>query len=493
MSPWKVVFWKEVRENLRDRRTMFSTFVLGTLMGPVLFAGLIGLMISVTLERAEKPLKLPVAGGEHAPNLIAWLKTRGVEIEPAPADAEAAIRKRDVDVVLRIPAEYAEQWREGRAATLELIVDRSQQKAEQTVSRAERLIAEYASMTVSQRLLVRGISPEVVQPVLFAVEVGLAALWRSWGIEPDAVVGHSMGEVAAAHVAGALTLDDAVRVICRRSRVLRAIAGAGAMAVVVLDAAGAEAAPEGFADRLGVAACNGPRSTVIAGEPTALAEVLARLTAQQVFCRQVKVDVASHSPQVEPLGPALLAALGELRPRATQVAMRSTVTEAEVAGTELTADYWLANVRRPVRFAGTVAGLVAEGFAVFIEMSPHPVLTPAVAELLRAAGGAGLAVGSQRREQDEKVSRFTVASTTRTSSMLLVGGNCRQSDSTTIPSTPERCTSHSAPRRGAPSMTRSRLCIRRRTLSSICFAAMRDALRWCWGPLAQERLSCCAR
>lgn len=168
MSPWKVVFWKEVRENMRDRRTMFSTFVLGTLMGPVLFAGLIGLMISVTLERAEKPLKLPVAGGEHAPNLIAWLKTRGVEIEPAPADAEAAIRKRDVDVVLRIPGEYAEQWREGRAATLELIVDRSQQKAEQTVSRAERLIAEYASVTVSQRLLVRGISPEVVQPVLIA-------------------------------------------------------------------------------------------------------------------------------------------------------------------------------------------------------------------------------------------------------------------------------------------------------------------------------------
>ncbi len=168
MSPWKVVFWKEVRENMRDRRTMFSTFVLGTLMGPVLFAGLIGLMISVTLERAEKPLKLPVAGGEHAPNLIAWLKTRGVEIEPAPADPEAAIRKRDHDVVLRIPAEYAGQWREGRAATLELIVDRSQQKAEQTVSRAERLIAEYASMTVSQRLLVRGISPEVVQPVLIA-------------------------------------------------------------------------------------------------------------------------------------------------------------------------------------------------------------------------------------------------------------------------------------------------------------------------------------
>lgn len=168
MSPWKTVFWKEVRENFRDRRTMFSTFVLGTLMGPVLFAGLIGLMISVTLERAEKPLKLPVVGAENAPRLVGWLKSRGVEIEEAPTDPEAAIRSRDHDVVLRIPAEYAQQWREGRPATLELIVDRSQQKAEQAVSRAERLVAEYVGMTASQRLLVRGISPEVVQPVLIA-------------------------------------------------------------------------------------------------------------------------------------------------------------------------------------------------------------------------------------------------------------------------------------------------------------------------------------
>lgn len=168
MSPWQIVFLKEVRENLRDRRTMISTFVYGTLMGPVLFAGLISLVISVQLERAEKPLELPVAGAEHAPNLITWLKGRGVQIEDAPADAEKAIRTRDEDVILRIPAEYAKQWREGRAATLELIVDRSQQKAEQAVGRAERLIAEYGGMTATQRLVVRGISPEVVQPVLIA-------------------------------------------------------------------------------------------------------------------------------------------------------------------------------------------------------------------------------------------------------------------------------------------------------------------------------------
>ncbi len=168
MSPWKVVFLKEVRENMRDKRTMFSTFVLGTLMGPVLFAGLIALMISIMLERGEKPLELPVVGAEHAPNLVAWLKNHGVEIEDAPADPEAVIRKRDKDVILRIPAEFAQQWREGRAATVELIVDRSQQKAEQTVGRAERLLAEYSGQTASLRLVMRGISPEVVQPLLIA-------------------------------------------------------------------------------------------------------------------------------------------------------------------------------------------------------------------------------------------------------------------------------------------------------------------------------------
>jgi sodium transport system permease protein len=168
VSPWKIVFLKEVRENLRDRRTMISTFVYGTLMGPVLFAGLISLVISVQLERAEKPLELPVAGAENAPNLVAWLKGRGVKVEDAPADAEKAIRTRDEDVILRIPADYATEWRAGRAATLELIVDRSQQKAEQAVGRAERLLAEYGSTTATQRLIVRGISPEVVQPILIA-------------------------------------------------------------------------------------------------------------------------------------------------------------------------------------------------------------------------------------------------------------------------------------------------------------------------------------
>jgi acyl transferase domain-containing protein/acyl carrier protein len=242
----------------------------------------------------------------------------------------------------------------------------------------------------------------VVQPLLFAVSVALAALWRSWGVLPDAVVGHSMGEVAAAHVAGALSLEDAVAIICRRSRLLQQIGGQGEMAVVELSHAEAEAALERYEERLGVAASNSPRSTVLSGEPVALAEVLARLEATGVFCRRVKVDVASHSPQVDPLRDQLVAALASLEPQAVKVPMRSTVIGAPIEGPELGAGYWADNLRQPVRFAEAVQALAESGHGLFVEMSPHPILVPAVEETLRAARRAGAAVGSMRRGQDER-------------------------------------------------------------------------------------------
>jgi acyl transferase domain-containing protein/aryl carrier-like protein len=242
----------------------------------------------------------------------------------------------------------------------------------------------------------------VVQPVLFAVEIALAALWRSWGVTPDAVVGHSMGEVAAAHVAGALSLEDAVAVICRRSGLLRRISGQGEMAMVELSVAEAEAAIAGREDRLSVAVSNSPRSTVLAGDPAALAEVMAALEERGVFCRRVKVDVASHSPQVDPLRAELSTALRGLAPQRATVPMRSTVTLATIEGQELGAAYWADNLRQPVRFAQAVQALLAEGHGLFVEMSPHPVLTPAVEEMRRASGQKGAAVGSQRREQPER-------------------------------------------------------------------------------------------
>ena len=245
---------------------------------------------------------------------------------------------------------------------------------------------------------------DVVQPVLFAIEVALSALWRSWGVEPSAVVGHSMGEVAAAHVAGALSLADAAAVICRRSRLLRRVRGQGAMALVELSMPAAESALAGYEDRLSVAVSNGPRTTVIAGDPAALAEVMDQLAAKGVFCRRVKVDVASHSPQVDPLRRDLTSALAGLSPRRASVAMCSTVTGERLVGDELSADYWADNLRKPVLFSRAVAAWIREGHTVFVEMSPHPILLPSVEENLRELEANGAALASLRRGQDERMS-----------------------------------------------------------------------------------------
>ncbi len=242
---------------------------------------------------------------------------------------------------------------------------------------------------------------DVVQPLLFALEVGLAALWQSWGVTPDAVVGHSMGEVAAAHVSGALSLPDAVAIICRRSHLLRRISGKGEMALLDLPLAEAESELQGYRDRLSVAVSNSQRSTVIAGDPAALSEVLDSLSARGIFCRRVKVDVASHSPQVDELRHDLVAALDKLQPQKAIVAMRSTVTGQWVDGTELLAAYWADNLRQPVRFADAVQDLLQRGHGLFVELSPHPILVPSLEEMLQGVR-AGISVGSLRRNQAER-------------------------------------------------------------------------------------------
>ncbi|MDI1477095.1 type I polyketide synthase [Polyangium sp. y55x31] len=242
---------------------------------------------------------------------------------------------------------------------------------------------------------------DVVQPVLFAIEVALASLWRSWGVEPDCVVGHSMGEVAGAHVAGMLSLEDAAKVICRRSRLLRRISGRGAMALVELDMAEAEAAIEGYEHKIGVAVSNGPRSTVLSGDPAALEEVLGALEKKGVFCRRVKVDVASHSPQVDPLHEDFAASLRDIRPEDGRTAMRSTVTGRSSKGAELTASYWWDNLRQPVRFSLVTQALMKEGHTLFVEMSPHPILVPSIEENLRETHVEGAALASMRRQADE--------------------------------------------------------------------------------------------
>jgi acyl transferase domain-containing protein/NADPH:quinone reductase-like Zn-dependent oxidoreductase/acyl carrier protein len=245
---------------------------------------------------------------------------------------------------------------------------------------------------------------DVVQPTLFAMEVALAELWASWGIVPEAVVGHSMGEIAAACFAGILTRQDAAKIICRRSALLTRVSGAGAMVVVDLPPAEAQQliTPD-VAGKISVAVSNSPRSTVLAGEPATLDGIVQVLEARDVFCRWVRVDVASHSPQMDPLLADLSKALAGVQPRAGSIPICSTVRVEMMDPTRMDSAYWLANLRQPVLFASVIEKLLAQGIDTFIEMSPHPILLPFIEQTAAHSGQQAKAVGSLRREEPEAV------------------------------------------------------------------------------------------
>jgi acyl transferase domain-containing protein/acyl carrier protein len=276
-----------------------------------------------------------------------------------------------------------------------------------TIARCEEAMRSHVDWSLARELTAhegqsRLSEIDVVQPLLFAMQVALAALWRSWGVEPTAVVGHSMGEIAAAHVAGTLSLEDAARIICQRSRILKRVSGLGAMAVVELSLEQATEAIVSFEDRLSIAVSNSPRSTVLSGEPAALAHVLSKLQAMDVFCRPVKVTVASHSPQMDPLESDLLRALAGIAPRASSIPIYSTVTGKPGDGHDFTADYWVKNLRKPVLFSQAITQLAEDGHDVYLESSAHPVLLPAVEQGLRHLGRTAAVLPSLRREEDER-------------------------------------------------------------------------------------------
>jgi len=229
---------------------------------------------------------------------------------------------------------------------------------------------------------------DVVQPALWAVMVSLAEVWRAAGVVPDAVVGHSQGEIAAAVVSGALSLEDGARVVALRSKALTALAGRGGMMSVAEAASVVRERIEPWGARLSVAAVNGPLSTVVSGDPAALAELA---EATEARTRMIPVDYASHSAQVDSLREEILAVLSDISPRTADVPMISSMTGAPVA--ELDAEYWFDSLRRPVEFERAIRTLGESGYGVFVEASPHPVLTGAITDTLAVP----IAVGTLRR------------------------------------------------------------------------------------------------
>ncbi|MGM1057967.1 SDR family NAD(P)-dependent oxidoreductase [Saccharothrix sp. Mg75] len=236
---------------------------------------------------------------------------------------------------------------------------------------------------------------DVVQPALFAVMVALAGLWRSFGVVPDAVVGHSQGEIAAAHVAGVLTLEDAARVVAVRAKALVPLAGLGGMASVALSPRRAADRLERWGGRLTVAVVNAPGSVVVSGDTAALAELLAACAADDIRARALPVDYAAHSAQVEAVRDRLLRDLAGITPRPATIPLHSTVTGGPVD--RLDAGYWYRNLREPVLFDRAVTTLLDAGHGVFVEVGPHPVLASAVEEI--ADGRDVLVTGTLRRDQ----------------------------------------------------------------------------------------------
>ncbi|BBB02253.1 putative modular polyketide synthase [Actinacidiphila reveromycinica] len=249
---------------------------------------------------------------------------------------------------------------------------------------------------------------DVVQPALWAVMVSLAAVWEAAGVAPDAVVGHSQGEIAAAVVAGVLSLEDGARVVALRSQALRGLAGRGGMLSIAAGEAAVRDRIASYGERVSVAALNGPAATVVSGEPVALEELAAACEADGVRARVLPVDYASHSPQVEELEAGIRSALAGVAPRVGRVPVVSSLTGGVIDGSAMDAGYWYDSLRATVRFSDAVTALAGEGHSVFVETSPHPVLTAAVTDTVEAAvpegdgpgeGGGPVVTGTLRRDE----------------------------------------------------------------------------------------------
>jgi acyl transferase domain-containing protein/thioesterase domain-containing protein/acyl carrier protein len=247
---------------------------------------------------------------------------------------------------------------------------------------------------------------EIAQPSIFAVQVALAALWRSYGVVPSAVVGHSVGEVAAAHVAGVLTLREAARIIFHRGRAMSFAPNTGRMLAAGLNATRAQHIAAGYPGQVVIAGYNSPNSVTFSGEQASLNQIAQALDERGIFNRFLQVNYAFHSRQMDPAKAGLLLSLGQVETSPAQLPIWSTVTGKLADGLNMTADYWWRNVRKPVRFSAAIAGLVAQGHSCFIELGAHPALTVAISETLAQTAARGTVLYSLRRNESELTTIF---------------------------------------------------------------------------------------
>ena len=260
----------------------------------------------------------------------------------------------------------------------------------QAIQDIDRLFAQYSALSLEKELLQaegsgRYAHTDIAQPTLFAIQVGLVKLFEHYGVQPSAVIGHSVGEVAAAWCCGALTLEQAVHVIFERSRLQETTKGQGQMTAVNISADQmlAVITELQLQKNVSLAGANSSTGCTIAGTTAGLDQIEQQLKAQSIRFKRLNLDYAFHSPAMDPIKDELLHSLAQLTPSATRIPMYSVVKGAIIAGTELNAQYWWDNIRQPVLFEPAIHALVADGFDLYVELGPHPVLRSYVQQAAR--------------------------------------------------------------------------------------------------------------
>ncbi|PHV12432.1 non-ribosomal peptide synthetase/type I polyketide synthase [Chitinimonas sp. BJB300] len=241
----------------------------------------------------------------------------------------------------------------------------------------------------------------LAQPANFALQIALSALWRSYGIQPDAIVGHSAGEAAAFYEAGVYSLEDAVKVIIHRSRLQQLLVGAGTMLAVSLTEEEALARIAPYGDQISIAAINSPTAMTLAGDKAPLAELAEQLKSEHIFAKFLTVSVPYHSAKMDLIKDELLSSLAEIEPRPSTLPLYLTGRDAMGEGPELDAHYWWDNVRYSVRFKAAIDRLIDDQYSLFLEIGPHPVLGHSIQECLTNQGASGRILPSIRRQDDE--------------------------------------------------------------------------------------------
>ncbi|HEY1354348.1 MAG TPA: SDR family NAD(P)-dependent oxidoreductase [Ktedonobacteraceae bacterium] len=275
-----------------------------------------------------------------------------------------------------------------------------------TLEQCDRLLTPYTGWSLLSELLAgeahsRMDHTDVAQTALFAIQVALAAVWKSWGIEPEAVIGHSVGEIAAAYVAGILTLEDAIKVVYHRSRLQELTAGMGKMAAVGISAQEAQQLLTRYQGRVSLAGVNSPSSVTLSGEAAAVQEIVSALDERDVFARVLQLNYAFHCPYLDPIREELCASLADIRPQPARIRFVSTVSGRDLHGEECDASYWWENIRLPVQFAAGVEQLLAEDGRIFLEIGPHPVLAHYLAECMEYTERTGVVLPSLRRKEND--------------------------------------------------------------------------------------------